>query len=163
MTPEPETWESLLIRVRDPADVAAWQEFVSIYRPMIYRPLPEELVLSRPRRYLRRWLIPAAVVCMGIAVGVLVDQQSGQLDKSSIHPIPPAANGATLVHPSKTSDNQPASRNMFQKIEASLTEVDRDLDLNVGRSLLAVFLEDSTGRSAHRTVFPIKVIYRRQH
>ena len=37
MTPGPETRESLLIRVRDPADVAAWQEFVAVYRPMIYR------------------------------------------------------------------------------------------------------------------------------
>jgi RNA polymerase sigma factor (sigma-70 family) len=37
MTPVPETRESLLIRVGDPADIAAWHEFVTIYRPMIYR------------------------------------------------------------------------------------------------------------------------------
>ena len=33
----PETRPSLLIRVRDPADKAAWQEFVEIYRPVILR------------------------------------------------------------------------------------------------------------------------------
>ena len=33
----PQTRESLLIRVRDADDVGAWQQFVSIYRPMIYR------------------------------------------------------------------------------------------------------------------------------
>jgi len=33
----PETRASLLIRVRDPADQAAWQEFVEIYRPVILR------------------------------------------------------------------------------------------------------------------------------
>jgi RNA polymerase sigma factor (sigma-70 family) len=33
----PETRPSLLIRVRDPADQAAWQEFVEIYQPVILR------------------------------------------------------------------------------------------------------------------------------
>jgi RNA polymerase sigma-70 factor (ECF subfamily) len=33
----PETRASLLIRVRDPADQAAWHEFVEIYRPIILR------------------------------------------------------------------------------------------------------------------------------
>lgn len=33
----PETRASLLIRVRDPADQAAWWEFVQIYRPVILR------------------------------------------------------------------------------------------------------------------------------
>ena len=33
----PETRESLLIRLADAADAAAWDEFVAIYRPMILR------------------------------------------------------------------------------------------------------------------------------
>lgn len=33
----PDTRASLLIRVRDPADQAAWHEFVEIYRPVILR------------------------------------------------------------------------------------------------------------------------------
>jgi RNA polymerase sigma-70 factor (ECF subfamily) len=37
MNSAPETRASLLIRVRDPADQAAWQEFVEIYRPLILR------------------------------------------------------------------------------------------------------------------------------
>ena len=37
MNPTPETRASLLIRVRDPADQAAWCEFVEIYRPVILR------------------------------------------------------------------------------------------------------------------------------
>jgi RNA polymerase sigma-70 factor (ECF subfamily) len=37
MSSAPETRPSLLIRVRDPADQAAWQEFVDIYRPVILR------------------------------------------------------------------------------------------------------------------------------
>jgi RNA polymerase sigma-70 factor (ECF subfamily) len=37
MTQLPDTRESLLIRLGNPSDVAAWAEFVSIYRPMIYR------------------------------------------------------------------------------------------------------------------------------
>jgi len=37
MSSSPETRPSLLIRVRDPADQAAWQEFVEIYRPVILR------------------------------------------------------------------------------------------------------------------------------
>ena len=37
MTSAPETRPSLLVRVRDPADRAAWQEFVEIYRPVILR------------------------------------------------------------------------------------------------------------------------------
>ncbi len=37
MNSTPETRASLLIRVRDPADQAAWQEFVGIYRPVILR------------------------------------------------------------------------------------------------------------------------------
>jgi len=37
MNPTPETRASLLIRVRDPADQAAWYEFVEIYRPVILR------------------------------------------------------------------------------------------------------------------------------
>src|SRR5580704_728107 len=37
MSLAPETRPSLLIRVRDPADQAAWQEFVEIYRPVILR------------------------------------------------------------------------------------------------------------------------------
>ena len=37
MTATPETRASLLIRVRDPADQAAWCEFVEIYRPIILR------------------------------------------------------------------------------------------------------------------------------
>jgi RNA polymerase sigma factor (sigma-70 family) len=37
MNPIPETRASLLIRVRDPADQAAWHEFVEIYRPVILR------------------------------------------------------------------------------------------------------------------------------
>ena len=37
MSSTPDTRHSLLIRVRDPADHAAWQEFVEIYRPVILR------------------------------------------------------------------------------------------------------------------------------
>ena len=37
MSSTPETRPSLLIRVRDPADHAAWLEFVGIYRPVILR------------------------------------------------------------------------------------------------------------------------------
>src|SRR5262245_45259633 len=37
MNATPETRASLLIRVRDPADQAAWHEFVEIYRPVILR------------------------------------------------------------------------------------------------------------------------------
>ena len=37
MNSTPETRASLLIRVRDPADQAAWYEFVEIYRPLILR------------------------------------------------------------------------------------------------------------------------------
>jgi RNA polymerase sigma factor (sigma-70 family) len=37
MSSAPETRPSLLIRVRNPADRAAWQEFVEIYRPIILR------------------------------------------------------------------------------------------------------------------------------
>jgi RNA polymerase sigma factor (sigma-70 family) len=37
MSSAPETRPSLLIRVRDPADQAAWHEFVEIYRPVILR------------------------------------------------------------------------------------------------------------------------------
>ena len=33
----PETRNSLLLKVRDPADAVAWEEFVAIYRPLIYR------------------------------------------------------------------------------------------------------------------------------
>ncbi|MGB7326761.1 MAG: hypothetical protein WBD31_17935 [Rubripirellula sp.] len=38
MTPTPETSDSLLIRVRDRKDRAAWDQFDAIYRPVIYRP-----------------------------------------------------------------------------------------------------------------------------
>ena len=37
MDSTPDTRASLLIRVRDPADQAAWHEFVEIYRPLILR------------------------------------------------------------------------------------------------------------------------------
>ncbi|WP_417387091.1 RNA polymerase sigma factor [Gimesia sp.] len=37
MSATPDTRASLLIRVRDPADQAAWHEFVEIYRPVILR------------------------------------------------------------------------------------------------------------------------------
>lgn len=37
MSSTPETRASLLIRVRDPADQAAWHGFVEIYRPLILR------------------------------------------------------------------------------------------------------------------------------
>lgn len=37
MSESPETRASLLLRVRDPEDQAAWQEFVEIYRPVILR------------------------------------------------------------------------------------------------------------------------------
>lgn len=37
MTSVPETRESLLIRLGDAADEAAWREFLEIYRPVIYR------------------------------------------------------------------------------------------------------------------------------
>ncbi len=37
MTQSPDTRESLLLRIRDSQDREAWQEFVSIYRPLIYR------------------------------------------------------------------------------------------------------------------------------
>jgi RNA polymerase sigma factor (sigma-70 family) len=37
MNSTPETRPSLLIRVRNPADRAAWHEFVEIYRPIILR------------------------------------------------------------------------------------------------------------------------------
>ncbi|HJN10352.1 MAG: hypothetical protein QGG09_11400 [Pirellulaceae bacterium] len=33
----PETRNSLLLKVRDPADADAWIEFAAIYRPVIYR------------------------------------------------------------------------------------------------------------------------------
>lgn len=37
MHPPPETRDSLLLRVRNPNDRAAWDEFVQLYRPVIYR------------------------------------------------------------------------------------------------------------------------------
>lgn len=33
----PETSESLILRVKDPADGAAWSAFLAIYRPVVYR------------------------------------------------------------------------------------------------------------------------------
>jgi len=33
----PETSESLILRVKDPTDVAAWSAFLAIYRPVVYR------------------------------------------------------------------------------------------------------------------------------
>lgn len=33
----PETNESLILRVKDPADAAAWSDFLSIYRPVVVR------------------------------------------------------------------------------------------------------------------------------
>ena len=33
----PETSESLILRVKDAADEAAWAEFLAIYRPVIFR------------------------------------------------------------------------------------------------------------------------------
>ncbi len=37
VTDSPETNDSLLVRIRDPQDRDAWLEFMSIYRPLIYR------------------------------------------------------------------------------------------------------------------------------
>ena len=37
MKSTPDTRESLLIRLGDPANDAAWREFLEIYRPVIYR------------------------------------------------------------------------------------------------------------------------------
>jgi RNA polymerase sigma-70 factor, ECF subfamily len=37
MMTEPATNETLLARVRDPQDLEAWTEFVSVYRPLLYR------------------------------------------------------------------------------------------------------------------------------
>jgi RNA polymerase sigma-70 factor (ECF subfamily) len=37
MSPVPETRESLILRVRDPEDREAWNEFTAIYRPVVYR------------------------------------------------------------------------------------------------------------------------------
>jgi RNA polymerase sigma factor (sigma-70 family) len=37
MSQSPETRESLILRVQDPADEEAWREFVGIYRPVVYR------------------------------------------------------------------------------------------------------------------------------
>ena len=34
---DPETRSSLLIRVRDPSDRVAWEQFVEIYSPVIFR------------------------------------------------------------------------------------------------------------------------------
>lgn len=31
----PETNESLILRVKDPADAASWSDFLSIYRPVV--------------------------------------------------------------------------------------------------------------------------------
>jgi hypothetical protein len=33
----PETNESLILRVKDPADAASWSDFLSIYRPVVIR------------------------------------------------------------------------------------------------------------------------------
>jgi hypothetical protein len=33
----PETRDSLLVRVKDPADSEAWEQFARIYRPVVYR------------------------------------------------------------------------------------------------------------------------------
>lgn len=37
MSMTPETRESLILRLENPGDVLAWEEFVAIYRPVIYR------------------------------------------------------------------------------------------------------------------------------
>ena len=37
MTRPPETRHSLIARLKDPRDQAAWDEFVEIYRPVVYR------------------------------------------------------------------------------------------------------------------------------
>jgi len=37
MEPSPETSESLIARLKDPADAGAWAEFLAIYRPVVYR------------------------------------------------------------------------------------------------------------------------------
>ena len=37
MQPWPETNESLILRVKDPADAASWSDFLAIYRPVVVR------------------------------------------------------------------------------------------------------------------------------
>ena len=36
-TSSPETRASLILRLQNPDDVAAWDEFVGLYRPVLYR------------------------------------------------------------------------------------------------------------------------------
>src|SRR5947208_4776524 len=36
MAPIPQTRASLLVRLRDPLDAAAWREFVDLYTPLVY-------------------------------------------------------------------------------------------------------------------------------
>ena len=37
MDESPATQHSLIIKIRDPADVVAWREFLTLYEPLIYR------------------------------------------------------------------------------------------------------------------------------
>ena len=43
----PETSESLILRVKDPADTAAWSAFLAIYRPVVVR-MTDGPIFPRP-------------------------------------------------------------------------------------------------------------------
>ncbi len=50
MTPTPSTRASLLLRLRDPQDHAAWMEFVTLYEPLTYRLLRRNVLQDADAR-----------------------------------------------------------------------------------------------------------------
>jgi RNA polymerase sigma-70 factor, ECF subfamily len=69
-TSPPETRASLILRLRDQADIVAWEEFIEIYSPVVFRIA------------VRHGLQPADADDL-VQGGILADQCQGATDQGS--------------------------------------------------------------------------------
>ena len=79
MNEVPETRESLLVRVKDPSDRDAWNEFVQIYRPAIYR-----LARARGLQLVAEGKVAAFVVAGGQGTRLGFDGPKGCLEATPV-------------------------------------------------------------------------------
>ncbi len=153
---EPATNETLLARVRDPKDREAWEEFVSIYRPLLYRVgrryglqdvdaqnLVQD-VLQKVTRQVERW--ESGKPSGGLRRWLATVARNAAID--AIRRVrPDAAQGGTSVHD--------RLQGLSERPDSSEAELQRELDRQAFRWAAARIRDeftDSTWSAFWRTM-----------
>lgn len=167
MTQFPETRESLILQIKDPTNLAAWEQFVDLYRPVIFRIARARGMQNSDAEDLAQQILAAVAVAVGrwekTGKATRFRHWLRRIARNAIinaitRRPPDQATGSSSVHDllsSEPAENEPADLLIETEVRRELylraaRIVRTDVDDDTWLAFEMTFLKDMSGADAAR-------------